>query len=164
MQIQTNSSQLNRNEYFKMITKNYFRKRLWLYSIIYVMFTLMLLLILVLRMPAKPSYIFFLSIAIWLPLYYIYWFWRYTGSKENAIFYRERTFKITDEFLEATLDDESFDRIRWQNILGYKKTTEGIQLFFSKQQFIYIPYRVFRCENDRKEFEAFILTNLKKAK
>lgn len=67
-------------------------------------------------------------------------------------------------FLEATLDDGSIDKIRWPNILYYKKVKSGFLLYISKQQFIYIPNLIFRSNHDFNEFEAFIVTKLKEGK
>lgn len=164
MQIQTNSFGMKRNEYFWILARNYFKRRLWFYSLIYGFGALLVVSTVILKMELKPSYVFFIVFTLLLPIYYLLWFWRHSGSKGNEIFYRERVFTITDEFLKATLDDSSIDKIRWQNILYYKKIKEGYLLYISKQQFIYIPNSIFKSENEFKEFEVYISSKLKKVK
>lgn len=164
MQIHTSSFQLRRDEYFWIITSNYFQRRLWFYILIYSLLILSTFFVVVLKMPIRPSYIAFLMLSILVPAFYFYWFWKYSGSKENSIFYRKRSYNITEDFLEATLDDGSFDKINWQNILYYKKTREGFCFYFSKQQFIYIPNRIFISDNDLNEFVEFVSTKFIKRK
>lgn len=164
MQIQTNTFGINRNEYFWILIRNYFQKRLWFYALIYGFMILVTISIFILNLQIRLSYIVFMVYAILMPLYYLFWFWRHTRCKENAIFYRERALTISEDFLEATLDDGSIDKIRWPNILYYKKVKSGFLLYISKQQFIYIPNLIFRSNHDFNEFEAFIVTKLKEGK
>lgn len=155
---------MKRNEYFWILARNYFKKRLWFYTLIYGFGVFLVISNVILRTKLKPSNLFFIIFILLMPIYYLLWFWRHSGSKGNEIFYRERVFTITDDFLEATLDDGSIDKIRWQNILYYKKIKEGYLLYISKQQFIYISKSIFKNENEFKKFEIFISSRLKKIK
>lgn len=162
MGLQTNTFKMERQEYFRILVRNWVQKRWWLYSLIYVLVISLTLMIVIFGLPIRASYIALVIVAVLMPLYYLFWFWRQTGSKENALFYRERSFTITEEFLEATLDDGSMDKIRWQNILYFKKVNGGFLLFISKQQFIYIPNRVFQNDSDISKFNDLVTAHLKK--
>jgi hypothetical protein len=164
VQIQTNPFRMKRDEYFRILVRNYFRRRLWFYILIYSFTALLVGLHVATKTEFQPGFLFCIIFLLLLPFFYLVWFWRYTGSKENEIFYRERVFTITDDFLEATLDDGSIDKTRWQNILNYKKIKGGYHLYISKQQFVYIAESIFKNADELKEFETFITSRLKRVK
>lgn len=100
----------------------------------------------IIKIPAKIRgiYIFYFCMVAVLPIYYTYWFWRFTGGKDNSIFYQQRKFTITENYLEARLNDGSLDKLHWQNVLRIKRIPEGYLLYVSKTQFIYVPKSILK--------------------
>lgn len=139
MEIKTKDFELTKKEYFKILMINYFKW--WFIAFIFLMGIFV-------------RKIFYwgviLAYCIWLILY----FWFYTNSKKNKIFFKKRHFEINDDFLICYLEDGSLDKIKIDNIIKVIKKPKYYLLFISKNNFIYLPLEIFSSSEDIKNFDS----------
>lgn len=66
MQIQTNPFRMKRDEYFRILVRNYFRRRLWFYTLIYSFTALLIGLHVATKTEFQPGFLFSIIAAIFL--------------------------------------------------------------------------------------------------
>ena len=74
MQIQTNPFRMKRDEYFRILVRNYFRRRLWFYILIYSFTALLVGLHVATKTEFQPGFLFFIIFLLLLPFFILYGF------------------------------------------------------------------------------------------
>ncbi|MGE5581533.1 MAG: YcxB family protein [Bacillota bacterium] len=82
--------------------------------------------------------------------------WIHASSKRNALFYKERSFEIDEEFLTSKFEDGTVNKIRIDSVARVIKKGGYYRLFLNKKQFIYIPLNAFRTSGDINRFDSIL--------
>lgn len=88
--------------------------------------------------------------------YFILRSWVHTNSKQNKLFFAERTFEIDQHFLTILFEDGSVNKILINNIVRVIKNFKYYRLFLSKKQFIFLPLSAFKRADDIKRFDTIL--------
>lgn len=154
--ITTEKINLDKKLFFKILVTNSFKKRIWMFLILW------LISIFIISKETKSAFdIYILVISIALPLYYILWFWRFSHSDENRIFFLERYYTINEEEFIGYLNDGNHNTLKNEYFIRYLKLYNSYLLYISKSQFIYIPETSFKNSNDLNWFKNNILSKIK---
>lgn len=150
MNIKTKEFQLTKGEYFNIITLKYFKRKWWLFILLFLIAGLLWF--------AGRFYIalFITVFAIIYPIFLIIFFWIYCNSKKNKIFYTKRFYEVDNEFLSAYLEDGSLQKTKLDNIIKVVKTSKYYLLYISITQFFYIPFNAFKNEEELKIFDGLL--------
>lgn len=141
MIIKTKEFRLTEKEYFKISLVNTSKK---------MFLTIILFLLLLTSWAAK---LFFIAL---FPLYISIYYWFYSQSKKNKIFFKKHTIEINDNFLTAYFEDESLDKINLNNIIKVVKRKKYYLLYIAIAKYIYLPVAGFYSEQDMNNFETLL--------
>ena len=106
-------------------------------------------------------YLFFLLVVLY-PILILFQFWRYPNLEDNKLFLAERYYEIEEEKMNAIIDEDTFSTINHRHFIKYYLINEVYLLYLSRNQFIYIPIKSFKSEDDLQWFKDKVLSNLKK--
>ncbi|TES90770.1 MAG: hypothetical protein E3J87_09290 [Candidatus Cloacimonadota bacterium] len=150
MNIKTKEFQLTKGEYFNIITLKYFKRKWWLFILLFLIAGLLWLL--------GRFYIalFIFVFTVIYPIFLIVFFWIYSNSKKNKIFYTKRFYEVDNEFLSAYLEDGSLQKTKLDNIIKVVKTSKYYLLYISITQFFYIPFSAFNNAEELKSFDELL--------
>ncbi len=102
----------------------------------------------------------FFGIAITLTtLYALFWGIQFAGitqHEQGKMFLQRLSYEIDSRQILIKLDAKRGMPLSWEQIKGVKKTKDGYMFKLSLVQFIYLPFTVFRNENDRRFLEALL--------
>ena len=150
MHIKTKEFQLTKGEYFNIITLKYFKRKWWLFILLFLIAGLLWLL-------GRFYIALFINVfTIIYPIFLIVFFWIYSNSKKNKIFYTKRFYEVDNEFLSAYLEDGSLQKIKLDNIIKVVKTSKYYLLYISITQFFYIPFNAFNNEEELNNFDGLL--------
>ena len=147
--ITTSEIKLSEKDYFKLLTKKYFKKMKW--------WLLGPLIPLIIHLWAKGTlnlgdYLFCLVILL-IPIYVIIYFYRFANSKENKSATLGHTYQFTEDEVYTFIEDGSRSVIKLSNFIKVYRTEQLALLYLNKVSFLYLPKSAF---NDTKNFETVI--------
>ena len=154
--IQTEKFILTSSKYFQIMLRNYFRRMIWLWSI------LILFLLFGIFIGDIDIILFVIPLALFLLIFIVLFSWHYAYSKRNNIFFRERYYDIDEDFITGYLDEGTTSKINIKSIINLRKTKEYFLLYISKAQYFYLPFSCFKSEADLIEFEKLIKSQMSK--
>jgi len=92
-------------------------------------------------------------------LWVLFWAVQFVGVTQMEQFkvYFERLFYEFDsrQILIKKNDKEGM-QLTWDKVVKVKKNKEAYLLYFSKYQFLYLPFKIFQSEHDGKFFETLL--------
>jgi len=86
----------------------------------------------------------------------IVFFWRYSTSEKNRVFFKKRRYEFTDEFLFQYLEDGSEGKVNYENINKVVRREDYLLLYISQTQFFYVPAKSFASDEDKTKLNAFL--------
>lgn len=155
--ITTEKIQLTSLDLFKILLITYFKKKWWLFLLIWAMGASLFL------DSRNDSFAdFFVVFAISYPIYFLIFYWRYANSKDNKIFLLERYYGISEDKIVGILDDGTESPIKLEHFIKVVELKKFYLLYISKSQFIYIPKDSFKSESDKEWFVKEIVKRIGK--
>jgi len=144
MHIKTNKFSMSRKEFFLISARKLLRPSM-----------IVCMIIIFLGLLFRPGDYILRGVVIFI-LICFYLIWRSTCSKENKIFFKERRYEITDDFLYAYLNDGTEDKLNLENITKITATKKYYLIFMSKATFFYLPIDALVSEEDKNTLDNFI--------
>ncbi len=92
-------------------------------------------------------------------LYILFWLIQFAGVtqlEQNKILFERLSYEIDSRYVMIKLDSKRGMPVNWDAIKKVKKGKDHFLLFMSKVQFIYLPDKIFRNENDIRFTEAIL--------
>jgi len=92
-------------------------------------------------------------------LYILFWLIQFAGVtqlEQNKILFERLSYEIDSRYVMIKLDSKRGMPVNWETITKAKKGKDHLLLFMSKVQFIYLPNKIFKTENDIKFTEAIL--------
>ncbi|WP_299209829.1 YcxB family protein [uncultured Dokdonia sp.] len=154
-QITTHPYRLDKERYFNLLVKLYFKKKWYLIVLIAA--------IVIYNIPkfSEDTFARFFVIfgMLYIPLN-IYRIYRWVYAKSNANYFIESTLTVDNSFLYFKDIAENETKISVATFVKMTQTEHEYLLYLSQNNFSYIPKSAFKTDEDRAYFELVIKENI----
>ena len=153
MIVKTKSYKLDKKIYVRLALTNVLRKQGWIAALVAIGICLLYLWV--------PSIWWFIGAAIGLGLYLLFWwiqFYGVTQLEQGKMLFEKFSYEISSQQIIMKINPREGMPLKWDQI---KKASIGKDFFLltiNKAQIIYLPFKIFNTENERK-FLTSILKN-----
>lgn len=150
MIVKTKKYQLHTGRYIKLGMLNILRSQWWV-ILIAIAIACMTFVI--------PSNWWWIGALIALVLYGLFWLIQFAGVpqlEQNKVLFERLSYEITSQQILIKLNPKQGMPMKWENIKKVFVGKDFFLLVISKAQFIYLPFRIFNTENERKFMETIL--------
>ena len=150
MIVKTNKYKLETGTYIKEAMTNILSQQWWV-SIIVVALCSGYFLV--------PNNWWFYGTAIAVVLYLLFWIIQFTGVtqlEQSKILFERLSYEISSQQVLIKLSSKQGMPINWEQIRSAKIGKDKIILIVNNAQLIYLPFKIFRTENERKFVETIL--------
>jgi hypothetical protein len=152
MNVRTKKNKLTTGTYIKLGLMNVLREQWWVLLIVIAICCGYFIL---------PSYWWFIGAGVGFILYLLFWIIQFTGvtqMDQSKILFERLGYEINSQQVLMKVSSKQGMPIKWDSIRSARVGKDSILLVVNKVQLIYLPFRVFNTENERK----FVITILKR--
>jgi len=106
-----------------------------------------------------PSHWWITGALIAYILYVLFWTVQFAGLtqlEQSKFLFEKLSYEITSQQILIKLNTKQGMPLKWEQIKKAEKRKEQFIIYLSKVQFVYLPFKVFNSENDRKFFETIL--------
>ena len=153
--IKTKRVKLTPKDLFLILILRYIKKRWWLLVLLWIS-------AIILGLLETANSLVFIVLAIIYPFVLMIQFWAYVKSKDNKSFFFERHYEIDNEKINGVIDQNTFSIRNLEHFIKVEFIQKTYLLFFSKNQFMYIPADSFESDADREWFDNEKVKKIKK--
>ena len=92
-------------------------------------------------------------------LYLLFWFIQFTGvtqMEQSKPMFQKFAYEIDSRQILMKLNTKEGMQLKWENIKEAYKEKEHFLLFFSRVQFLHLPFSIFNSENDIRFMESIL--------
>lgn len=150
MIVKTRKYQLTNGKYIRLGMKNILREQWWV-IIIAIAIGCMTFII--------PSNWWWIGALIALVLYSLFWLIQFAGVsqlEQNKILFERMSYEINSQQILIKLNPKQGMPMKWESIKRAYCGKDYFLLIVSKAQFIYLPFKIFNTENEKKFVEAIL--------
>lgn len=150
MIVKTNKYKLETGTYIKEAMINILTKQWWVSLIVIALCSGYFLV---------PNNWWFYGTAIAAILYLLFWVIQFTGItqlEQSKILFERLSYEISSQQVLIKLSSKQGMPINWDQIRSAKVGKNKIILIVNNAQLIYLPFKIFRTENERKFVETIL--------
>jgi hypothetical protein len=150
MIVKTRKYQLSTGKYIRLGLLNILRGQWWVLLIAIAIASITFLI---------PSHWWWIGALIALVLYGLFWLIQFAGitqMEQNKILFERLNYEISSQQLLIKLNPKQGMPMKWENIKKAYVGKDFFLLVISKAQFIYLPFKIFNSDNDRKFMETIL--------
>jgi hypothetical protein len=106
-----------------------------------------------------PNLWWFWGTAIAVILYLLFWVIQFTGVtqlEQSKILFEKLSYEISSQQVLIKLSSKQGMPIKWDQIKSAKLGKSKIVLTVNSAQMVYLPFKVFKTENERKFVETIL--------
>ena len=106
-----------------------------------------------------PNVWWFWGTAIAVVLYLLFWVIQFTGVtqlEQSKILFEKLSYEISSQQVLIKLSSKQGMPIKWDQIKSAKVSKDRIVLIVNSAQMVYLPFKVFKTENERKFVETIL--------
>ena len=106
-----------------------------------------------------PNVWWFWGTAIAVVLYLLFWIIQFTGVtqlEQSKILFEKLSYEISSQQVLIKLSSKQGMPIKWDQIKSAKVSKDRIVLIVNSAQMVYLPFKVFKTENERKFVETIL--------
>ena len=106
-----------------------------------------------------PNLWWFWGTAIAVILYLLFWVIQFTGVtqlEQSKILFEKLSYEISSQQVLIKLSSKQGMPIKWDQIKSAKVDKNRIVLIVNSAQMVYLPFKVFKTENERKFVETVL--------
>jgi len=144
--ITTKHFQLSKNQYFGILLRKYFKRRIWFYLFLWIV-TFFITLI-----DINIVTVILILYAVLYPIF-ICLFIYIKALKAKDIIFTERNIELSNKTLKVNITNHSTSEFNIEEFIEIRVYKNFCMAYLSKNQYIYIPKKAF--ENEKK-FQRFI--------
>ena len=151
MIVKTKKYQLENKTYRKLAMKNVITSWWWAFLIPIALAATTF------AVPSTPW--FYISAIILTVLYLLFWFIQFTGITQLdqfKVLFQKLAYEIDSRQILMKIDARQGMPITWDKIKKASKQKDGFLFVISKEQIIYLPWKVFNNQNDIKFVESLM--------
>jgi hypothetical protein len=153
MIVKTKNYKLEKKTYVSIAFKNILKQQGWIAGLVVVALCLCYLWI--------PSIWWFVGAAIGLGLFLLFWwiqFYGVTQMEQGKMLFEKFSYEISSQQVLMKINPREGMPLKWDQFKKAFIEKDAFVLFVNKAQIIYLPFRIFNTENERK-FLTSILKN-----
>lgn len=150
MIVKTKKYKLETGTYIKEAMKNILIKQWWVSLIVLALLSGYFFI---------PNVWWFWGTFIAVVLYLLFWLIQFTGVtqlEQSKILFEKLSYEISSQQILIKLSSKQGMPIKWEQVQSVKLGKDKIILSISSAQMIYLPFKVFRTENERKFVETIL--------
>jgi hypothetical protein len=150
MIVKTKKYQLETGKYIKLGMLNILKSQWWVILIALAIAAMTFII---------PSNWWWIGSLIALVLYGLFWLIQFAGVpqlEQNKILFERLSYEITSQQILIKLNPKQGMPMKWENIKKAFVGKDFFLLILSKAQFIYLPFKIFNSENERKFMETIL--------
>jgi hypothetical protein len=150
MIVKTKKYQLSTSTYIKMAMINVLKKQWWVFLIALAICGGYFII---------PSMWWFIGAGIALVLYLLFWLIQFAGvtqMEQSKILFERLAYEINSQQVLIKISSKQGMPIQWDQIKSAKVGKDSITLVVNMAQIIYLPFKVFKTENERKFVETIL--------
>ncbi len=150
MIVKTKKYQLGTSKYIKLGMLNILRTQWWVILIALAIAAMTFII---------PSNWWWIGSLIAFVLYGLFWLIQFAGVpqlEQNKILFERLSYEITSQQILIKLNPKQGMPMKWENIKKAYIGKDFYLLILSKAQFIYLPFRIFNTENEKKFMETIL--------
>jgi hypothetical protein len=150
MIVKTKKYQLGTRKYIKLGMLNILRSQWWVILIALAIAAMTFII---------PSNWWWIGSLIAFVLYGLFWLIQFAGVpqlEQNKILFERLNYEITSQQILIKLNPKQGMPMKWENIKKAFIGKDFYLLILSKAQFIYLPFKIFNSENERKFMETIL--------
>ena len=150
MIVKTKKYQLGTRKYIKLGMLNILRSQWWVILIALAIAAMTFII---------PSNWWWIGSLIAFVLYGLFWLIQFAGVpqlEQNKILFERLSYEITSQQILIKLNPKQGMPMKWENIKKAFIGKDFYLLILSKAQFIYLPFKIFNSDNERKFMETIL--------
>jgi hypothetical protein len=150
MIVKTKKYQLSTKKYIKLGMLNILRSQWWVILIALAIAAMTFVI---------PSNWWWIGSLIAFVLYGLFWLIQFAGVpqlEQNKILFERLNYEITSQQILIKLNPKQGMPMKWENIKRVFVGKDFFLLVLSKAQFIYLPFKIFNSDNERKFMETIL--------
>ena len=150
MIVKTKKYQLSTSTYIKIAMVNVLKKQWWVFLIALAICGGYFFL---------PSMWWFIGAGIALVLYILFWLIQFAGvtqMEQSKILFERLAYEISSQQVLIKISSKQGMPIQWDQIKSAKIGKDSITLVVNTAQIVYLPFKVFKTDNERKFVETIL--------
>lgn len=150
MVVKTRKYQLSTGKYIKLGMLNILKQQWWVILIAMAIASMTFII---------PSNWWWIGALIALVLYGLFWLIQFSGVSQldqNKILFERLNYEISSQQILIKLNPKQGMPVKWETIKSAKIGKDYFLMVLSKAQFIYLPFRIFNTDNERKFVETIL--------
>lgn len=160
MIVKTKNYKLEKKVYIKLALQAVLKKQGWIAALV------AFLLCLGYMIPGADTIWWFIGAVIGLGLYILFWwiqFYGVTQLEQGKMLFEKFSYEISSQQIVMKINAREGMPMKWDQIKSAEIGKDYFVFFINKAQLIYLPFRIFNTENERK-FVASVLKTKKLVK
>jgi hypothetical protein len=152
MLVKTRNYRMEKSDYIRLAFKNVLRQQWWV-GLIVVAICLPFIWV--------PSIWWFIGAAVGAGLYLLFWwlqFYGVTQLDQGKMLFERYSYEITSQQILMKLNPREGMPIKWDQIKRAQVGKDYFLLFLNKAQLIYLPFKIFNTDNERKFVQSILKT------
>lgn len=92
-------------------------------------------------------------------LYLLFWLIQFAGItqlEQGKVLFERLSYEITSQQILIKLTTKQGMPVKWEQVKRARKTKDAFVLFLSKVQLIYLPFKIFNSEAEKKFMETVL--------
>ena len=153
MIVKTKNYKLDKQTYIRLALKSILKKQGWIAAVAAVVICLGYFI------PGAASIWWFIAAFIGSGLYILFWwiqFYGVTQLEQGKMLFEKFSYEISSQQILMKINPREGMPMKWDQIQSAVIGKDFFALFVNKAQIIYLPFKIFNTENERK-FVASIL-------
>lgn len=153
MNVKTKNYKLEKKIYIKLALRAVLKKQGWIAALV------AFLLCLGYMIPGADTIWWFIAAIIGLGLYILFWwiqFYGVTQLEQGKMLFEKFSYEINSQQLVMKINPREGMPMKWDQIKRAEIGKDYFVLFVNKAQLIYLPFKIFNTDNERK-FVASVL-------
>ena len=150
MIVKTKKYQLSTSTYIKMAMINVLKKQWWVFLIALAICGGYFII---------PSMWWLIGAGIALVIYLLFWLIQFAGvtqMEQSKILFERLAYEINSQQVLIKISSKQGMPIQWDQIKSAKVGKDSITLVVNMAQIIYLPFKVFKTDNERKFVETIL--------
>jgi hypothetical protein len=151
MIVKTKNYKLEKKTYIRLALRNILKQQGWIAALVVLALCLCYLWV--------PSIWWFIGAALGAGLYLLFWwiqFFGVTQLEQGKMLFEKFSYEINSQQIVMKLNPREGMPLKWEQIKRASVGKDYFLIFVNKAQLIYLPFKIFNSDNERK-FVASIL-------
>jgi hypothetical protein len=155
MIVKTKNYKLDKQTYIRLALRSILKKQGWIAAVAAVVICLGYFI------PGADSIWWFIAAVVGLGLYILFWwiqFYGVTQLEQGKMLFEKFSYEISSQQILMKINPREGMPMKWDQIQNAVIGKDFFALFVNKAQIIYLPFKIFNTENERKFVGSILKT------